>query len=52
MANPKNKKPTGGIHEVDAWTSNGYGLTIGGKKVEPLPEKEPEHDEIEEVEED
>ena len=46
-----NHKPTGGIHEVDAWTSNGYGLTIGGKKVKPVSEKEPDHEEPEEIEE-
>jgi hypothetical protein len=41
--------PTEGPHGVDRWTSNGYGLTIGGKKVEP-PADENEQ-EIEEVEE-
>lgn len=34
---------------VDAWTCNGYGLTIGGKKVEPLVEEEQDVDEIEEA---
>ena len=41
--------PAEGPHGVDRWTSNGYGLTIGGKKVEP-PAEETEQ-EIEEIEE-
>lgn len=49
MAEPKNK-PAGGIHEVDAWTSNGYGLIINGKEVKPIAEeKEQDIEEIEEV---
>jgi len=47
--NKKTKKaPEEGPNGVDRWTSNGYGLTLDGKKVEP-PE-EPQIDEIEEVE--
>lgn len=34
----KRKAPEEGPHGVDRWTSNGYGLTIGGKKVEPPEE--------------
>ena len=41
--------PEEGPHGVDRWTSNGYGLTVNGKKVEPPEDKkEPEIDEIEE----
>lgn len=43
------KAPLEGPHGVDRWTSNGYGLTIGGKKVEP-PAEEQETD-VEEIEE-
>lgn len=39
--------PAEGPHGVDRWTSNGYGLVINGKKVEP-PEEDV--DEIEEEE--
>ena len=42
----KKKAPEEGPHGVDRWTSNGYGLTISRKKVEP-----PEEDDIEEIEE-
>ena len=46
----KNKQaPAEGPHGVDRWTSNGYGLTIGGKKVEPPAEKE--ETDVEEIEE-
>ena len=48
MADNK-KAPEGSIHGVDAWTSNGYGLILDGKKVEPTKEEEPDIDEIEEV---
>lgn len=48
MAETK-KAPTEGPHGVDRWTSNGYGLTINGKKVEPPTEKEEQ--DIEEIEE-
>lgn len=49
MADPKTKQaPEEGPHGVDRWTSNGYGLTIGGKKVEP-PSQEDDIDEVEEV---
>lgn len=34
------KAPDEGPNGVDRWTSNGYGLTIDGKKVEPVEEKE------------
>lgn len=42
--------PAEGPHGVDRWTSNGYGLTINGKKVEPPAEED--DTEVEEVEED
>ena len=44
-----NKIPEEGPHGVDRWTSNGYGLTIGGKKV--VPEDEEVEKNIEEIEE-
>lgn len=50
MADPKTKKaPEEGPNGVDRWTSNGYGLTIGGKKVKP-PEEDDQKD-VEEIEE-
>lgn len=50
MANRK-QAPVEGPHGVDRWTSNGYGLTIGGKKVQPTAEeKETDVEEIEEEE--
>lgn len=49
MAETK-KVPVEGPHGVDRWTSNGYGLVIDGKKVEPPSETdEKDIDEIEEV---
>lgn len=42
------KAPAEGPHGVDRWTSNGYGLTINGKKVEPPAEEEQDIVEIEE----
>ena len=45
----RKQAPVEGPHGVDRWTSNGYGLTINGKKVEP-PAEETEQ-EIEEIEE-
>lgn len=48
MADKRTKAPEEGPHGVDRWTSNGYGLEIGGKKVEPITAEE----EIEEVERD
>lgn len=45
----ENKKaPAEGPHGVDRWTSNGYGLTINGKTVEPPAEEEQDIVEIEE----
>lgn len=38
-------EPEEGPNGVDRWTSNGYGIVIGGKKVEPPTETdEPEPD--------
>ena len=45
----RKKAPVDGPNGVDRWTSNGYGLTINGKKVEP-PAEETEQD-VEEIEE-
>lgn len=47
-----NLAPEEGPNGVDRWTSNGYGITIGGKKVEP-PTKEDDKgtEDIEEIEE-
>lgn len=56
MTAKRRKAPEEGPHGVDRWTSNGYGLTIGGKKVEPPKENdqktptEKDIDHIEEVE--
>lgn len=41
MADKRRKAPEEGPHGVDRWTSNGYGLTIGGKKVKPPEEPDP-----------
>lgn len=35
-----NMAPEEGPNGVDRWTSNGYGITVGGKKVVPLSEKD------------
>jgi hypothetical protein len=43
----RKQAPAEGPNGVDRWTSNGYGLTIGGKKVEP-PTEETDVEEIEE----
>lgn len=46
----RKKAPAEGPHGVDRWTSNGYGLEINGKKVDPPAEKEEQDvDEIDEV---
>lgn len=52
MAERKQRKkaPEEGPNGVDRWTSSGYGLTLDGKKVEP-PNKEPDEQDIEEIEE-
>ena len=54
MAAKRKLAPEEGPHGVDRWTSNGYGLTVNGKKVEPpkednAEEKDTEIDDIEEV---
>lgn len=44
--------PEEGPHGVDRWTSNGYGLIIDGKPVEPISEAEKSQmDEVEEISE-
>lgn len=51
MSDKKNIAPAEGPNGVDRWTSNGYGLRLNGKKVEPPKtdnDKEPDIDDIEE----
>lgn len=48
MSEEKKKAPEEGPNGVDRWTSNGYGLTIDGKKVES-EEPDKDEDEIEEI---
>lgn len=46
----KKKAPDEGPNGVDRWTSNGYGIRVNGKKVEPPAEEAKEHiDEIKEI---
>lgn len=48
----RKKAPEEGPHGVDRWTSNGYGITLNGKKVEPpTDEDEKNPDDIDEIEE-
>ena len=49
MAENKKPAPLEGPNGVDRWTSNGYGLMLNGKKVEPPAEEKEDIDEIEEV---
>ena len=51
MADKEKLAPLEGPNGVDRWTSNGYGLTLNGKKVEPSTEEDDkeEVDDIEEV---
>ena len=49
MAETKKEKPARGIEEVDAWTSNGYGLIINGKPIKPITEADDDIDEVEEA---
>lgn len=52
MAEKKRPAPAEGPHGVDRWSSNGYGITIGGVEVKPVETEEEETsgtDEIEEV---
>lgn len=50
MAEKKNLIPEEGPHGIDRWTSNGYGITLDGKEVEPPAEEDDNIDEIEETE--
>ena len=50
MEDKRNKAPEEGPNGVDRWTSNGYGVRIGGKKIEPAEEK-PDTKEVDEIEE-
>ena len=43
MTDERKKAPIEGPNGVDRWTSNGYGLTIDGKPVEP-PKQDGESD--------
>lgn len=45
----RNQAPVEGPNGVDRWTSNGYGVTIDGKKVEPMTEDDSNG--VEEIEE-
>lgn len=51
MADKRKLAPEEGPHGVDRWTSNGFGLTVNGKKVEP-PEETSDEETIDEIEED
>ena len=52
MAEKKKLAPEEGPNGVDRWTSNGYGITLGGKEVVPIePEEAAEEAEIDEIEE-
>lgn len=51
MADKKIKAPDEGPHGVDRWTSNGYGLTVNGKKVDPPKENDTDEEQIDEIEE-
>ena len=52
MADKKIKAPAEGPHGVDRWTSNGHGLTVNGKEVEPPKEEGAEEEaQIDEIEE-
>lgn len=51
MADKRRKEPEEGPYGIDRWTSNGYGLEIDGKKVEPLATDETEEDDIDEIDE-
>lgn len=46
-----NLAPEEGPNGVDRWTSNGYGITIGGKKVVPPSDEGKGAEDIEEIEE-
>ena len=52
MAEKRKPAPAEGPHGVDRWSSNGYGITIGGKEVKPIDagqEDDKSTDEVEEV---
>ena len=48
--NPK-KAPDEAPNGVDRWTSNGYGLRVNGKNVNPPDQKEEKTPDIDEIEE-
>lgn len=52
MAEKNKLAPTEGPEGVDRWTSNGYGITLGGKAVEPIEaEEDTKEDTVDEIEE-
>lgn len=51
MADKRNIAPDEGPNGIDRWSSNGYGLTVNGKKVVPIDEEENEDGDIDEIEE-
>lgn len=51
MAENRNKAPDEGPKGVDRWTSNGYGIRINGKKVEPVETEEKADKEVDDIEE-
>lgn len=44
MEDKRRKEPDEGPNGIDRWASNGYGITIGGKKVKPIDSEEREED--------
>ena len=50
MTDNRKKAPEEGPNGIDRWTSNGYGIRVNGKKVEP-PEEPTQNQDIDEVEE-
>ena len=46
----KKKVPVDGPNGVDRFTSNGYGLRVNGKKVEPVKDQPVDAEDIDEIE--
>ena len=51
MTDKRNLAPEEGPNGIDRWTSNGYGMRLGGKKVVPIGAEEETKDEIDEIDE-
>lgn len=53
MADKEKLEPMEGPNGVDRWSSNGFGLTVNGKKVEPITEDDAKEntEEIDDIEE-